>query len=57
MVTLGLLGVIMVKNILEDIVYIEPRTDLPVPEGMCTQCSVDDPTDPVPDINIDTPEE
>lgn len=28
----------MVKNLLEDIVYIEPRTDLPIPEGMCKDC-------------------
>lgn len=41
----------MVKNILEDIVYIEPRTDLPIPEGMCVDCSVVEQTDPVPDSN------
>jgi hypothetical protein len=29
----------MIKNLLEDIVYIEPRTDLPVPDGMCKNCN------------------
>lgn len=47
----------MVKNILEDIVYIEPRTDLPIPEGMCVHCSIDEQTDPAPDSNVDAPEE
>lgn len=28
----------MVKNILEDIVYIEPDANLPVPDGMCKDC-------------------
>lgn len=37
----------MVKNLLEDIVYIEPRTDLPVPEGMCVNCAVTEQTDTV----------
>lgn len=38
----------MVKNLLEDIEYIEPRTDLPIPEGMCVYCSVDKPSDAIP---------
>lgn len=29
----------MVKNILEDIEYIEPQPDLPIPEGMCKNCT------------------
>ena len=28
----------MVKNILEDIVYVEPDTTLPIPAGMCKDC-------------------
>ena len=28
----------MVKNILEDIVYIEPILGLPIPHGMCNDC-------------------
>lgn len=28
----------MVKNILEDIKYIDPDLSLPAPEGMCTDC-------------------
>lgn len=28
-----------VVNILENIVYIEPRTDLPIPDGMCINCN------------------
>jgi hypothetical protein len=28
----------MIKNILEDIVYIEPIEGLPIPEGMCVTC-------------------
>lgn len=41
----------MVKNILEDIVYIEPRTDLPIPEGMCVHCIVPEDTNAVSDNN------
>ena len=26
------------KNILEDIEYIEPKTDLPIPDDMCKDC-------------------
>lgn len=33
----------MVKNILEDIKYIEPRYDLPIPDGMCKECESIDP--------------
>ena len=28
----------MVKNILEDVVYIEPDATLPIPDGMCKDC-------------------
>jgi hypothetical protein len=28
----------MVKNILEDMVYIEPDATLPIPDGMCKDC-------------------
>jgi len=28
----------MVKNILEDIVYVEPDATLPIPDGMCKDC-------------------
>jgi hypothetical protein len=28
----------MVINLLEDIVYIEPDTTLPIPKGMCNDC-------------------
>jgi hypothetical protein len=28
----------MVKNILEDVIYVEPRLELPVPNGMCKDC-------------------
>jgi hypothetical protein len=28
----------MIKNILEDIVYIAPIEGLPIPEGMCVTC-------------------
>lgn len=44
----------MVKNLLEDIVYIEPRTDLPVPEGMCKTCGKPETTNEVPPPIIDT---
>jgi hypothetical protein len=29
----------MIKNILENVVYEEPRADLPIPPGMCGDCS------------------
>ena len=40
MESLGLLGRSqpMVKNILEDLVYIEPNETLPIPDGMCKDC-------------------
>ena len=28
----------MVKNILDDVKYIEPDTSLPIPDGMCKDC-------------------
>jgi hypothetical protein len=28
----------MIKNILEDIVYIEPDATLPIADGMCKDC-------------------
>lgn len=28
----------MIKNLLEDIQYVEPDLTLPVPEGMCNGC-------------------
>lgn len=28
----------MVKNILEDVVYIEPDTSVPIGDGMCKDC-------------------
>ena len=31
----------MIKNILEDIVYIAPIEGLPIPEGMCVNCSIE----------------
>lgn len=44
----------MVKNLLEDIVYIEPRTDLPVPEGMCKDCGKPETMNDVPLPEIDS---
>ena len=40
MESLGILGrnKSMVKNILEDMVYIEPDATLPIPDGMCKDC-------------------
>jgi hypothetical protein len=37
---LGLLGwsKFIMKNILEDITYVEPDLTLPVPDGMCKDC-------------------
>lgn len=28
----------MVRNILENVEYIEPNTALPIPDGMCKDC-------------------
>jgi hypothetical protein len=30
-----------VKNILENIEYVEPNLSLPVPEGMCFNCDIE----------------
>jgi hypothetical protein len=30
-----------VKNILENVEYIEPDTSLPVPNGMCVDCNIE----------------
>jgi hypothetical protein len=30
-----------VKNILEKVKYIEPNLNLPVPEGMCFDCNIE----------------
>ena len=40
MVALDILGrnKSMVKNILENVVYVEPDATLPVPDGMCKDC-------------------
>jgi hypothetical protein len=40
MESLGFLGrnKSMVKNILEDVKYIDPDLSLPVPDGMCKNC-------------------
>jgi hypothetical protein len=40
MVALDILGrnKPMVKNILEDIEFVDPQLDLPVPDGMCKDC-------------------
>ena len=43
----------MVKNLLEDVVYVEPRTDLPVPDGMCKNCGAPVPMDTLPQPVID----
>jgi hypothetical protein len=32
----------MIKNILEDIVFIEPIEGLPIGEGMCVNCGCSD---------------
>lgn len=29
------------KNILEDIEYVEPKTDLPIPDDMCKNCTTE----------------
>lgn len=29
----------MVKNILEDIEFVEPQLGLPIPDGMCVNCT------------------
>ena len=40
MVALDILGrnKSMVKNILENVLYVEPDATLPVPDGMCKDC-------------------
>jgi hypothetical protein len=30
-----------VKNILEKVKYVEPNLNLPVPEGMCVDCNIE----------------
>lgn len=43
----------MVKNILENIEYVEPRTDLPIPEDMCNCTPATNETIPPAEIKED----